>query len=75
MVEITKEITYETIANRNVISVTVANNEFRLSYLTFHVIDLIPLLQLIGEVALNEGYLNETRKALLTEFLKELEEV
>jgi hypothetical protein len=75
MVEITKEITYETIANRNVISVTITNNEFYLSYLTFHIMDLMPLLQLIGNVTLEEGYMKDEERSLLTKFLKEMEEI
>jgi len=74
MKSITKEITYEITANRNIISITFANNEFYLSYLTFHIIDLMPLLQLIGEVALQEGYMKDEERSILTKFLKEMEE-
>ncbi len=74
MENITKTITYEIIGQRDIIKLNISNREFTLSNTTFHIIDLIALIQLISFVALDEGYLNETERVLLTAFLKEMEE-
>ena len=75
MEDITKTVMYEIVGQRNIIKLNIIDREFVLSDTTFHIIDLIALMRLIAYVSLDEGYLNEIERALLTKFLEEMEEM
>ncbi len=66
MSKTTKEVKFTIIGNRDRIELIFTKHEVYFSNLNFHKIDLINLIKILSEGALEEGYLSETERKILT---------